>query len=169
MSYVQPARALDSTQQFLPELTVKKPMPIEKTVIIGKPMRITIPSLNIEKDIIDGVYNSEQKTWNVEGRSVHYALPTRMANDSDGNTLLYGHNNKHVFGSLKNLSAGDLVQIFTENNKVFTYKFLHKSDYVPSDTSIFNYSGPPILTLQTCSGPLNEFRSLYLFKFEGVT
>lgn len=145
---------------------IKKPAP--KAVISGKPFKISIPSIGLNKTIEDGVYNSEQSTWTLYGKSIHYALLSAPANDFEGNTLLYGHNNKNVFGNLKKIQVGDKVDIITDNNKIFTYKFSEKTDFSPTDTSIFDYSGTPLLTLQTCSGRFNEIRSLYMFKFESV-
>jgi hypothetical protein len=35
----------------------------------------------------------------------------------------------------------------------------------PEDTSILNYKGPSMLTVQTCSGSFFEYRQLFSFKF----
>lgn len=129
----------------------------------GLPIRIVIPSITVDKEILPGIYDENSESWNVGGKSIHYAELSTPANNSGGNTLLYGHNNNNVFGKLSKLSINDQVVIYTDNNLILTYRFMEATDYNPQDTSIFTYMGPPQLTLQTCSGAFNQIRTLYSF------
>jgi LPXTG-site transpeptidase (sortase) family protein len=131
----------------------------------GLPIRIYIPKLSFDREILKGDYDPSSEVWNVTGRGVHYAYPSSQPNDYAGNTLIYGHNNPHVFGPLKKLTAGDALEIYTENNLRFTYEFVGYNDYTPADVTILSYEGPPQLTLLTCVGYFNEIRRLYTFKF----
>jgi hypothetical protein len=114
------------SQMYMPLVARNRAKLNEVQIISGKPAKISIPSLGIQKDVIDGFYNSSTKSWNVYKYGVHYALPTYLANNKEGNTLLYGHNNEYVFGSLKDITPGSKVEITTQNNHVFTYVFSAK-------------------------------------------
>lgn len=142
----------------------------EKPIISGLPVRIVVPRLGIDLRVMKGEYNPEDKSWTlVDGRiEAYYAMPSVMANDFGGNTFIYGHKNRFVFGALEKLAPGDVAHVYTENNLVFTYTFLSSQEMTPDQTSIFDYEGPPQLTLQTCTGNWYELRRLSIFKFESV-
>ncbi len=147
---------------------VRASLPPPKAITVGKPVRLTITRLNIDLPIEDGIYNPEDGSWSLSGYHAQFAYPSAPANDSEGNTFIYGHNNKNVFGPLKKIEEGDMVQIFTDNGHVFSYKFEDAVNVKPDDTSVFSYKGPPILTIQTCSGNWNEWRRMFRFSFVKV-
>ena len=95
-------------------------------------------------------------------------MVTILPNNHDGNTFIYGHNNKYVFGRIKSLQPGQKAIVYTANNYMFTYSYLSNVVVEPGDTSVFDYTGPPILTIQTCSGNWNEKRQMYTFKFQNI-
>ena len=136
--------------------------------VIGKPVRLVIPSLNITLAIDEGNYNPADASWTLSGYNAQFAMPTHLANDQTGNTLVYGHNNKYVFGPLKQLQPGAIVEIMTDNNHLFYYKLQSVYTIQPDDVSIFAYDGPPILTLQTCTGNWNELRTMSAFTLDRV-
>ncbi len=138
------------------------------SITSGKPVRIVVPSLDIDLPVDDGVYNPKTQTWNISGRRAHFALLSVRANDLSGNTFIYGHNNNHVFGPLDNIKADAKVYIYTNNNLKFTYRFASAENLNPEDTTIFSYQGEPTLTVQTCTGNWNELRRMFHFTFEGV-
>lgn len=141
-----------------------------KPIISGLPVRIVVPRLGIDLRVMKGEYNPEDKSWTlVDGKiEAYYAMPSVMANDFGGNTFVYGHKNRFVFGALEKLAPGDVAHIYTENKLVFTYTFTSSQEMTPDQTSIFDYQGPPQLTLQTCTGNWYELRRLSIFKFESV-
>ena len=160
-----------ATAQVQNSVAITSPaLPYTKEVVVlsGKPVKLTIPSLFINKEVLQGVYDSTNNTWVVSDAGVHYAGPSAPPNDQSGSTLIYGHNNKFTFGPLQYLEPGDLAQVITENNLVFTYVYAVRNDFSPSDTSIFDYKGAPTLSLQTCTGWLNQIRSLYTFNLQKV-
>ncbi len=167
---IMPFRTKARAEQNRPQAPVAF-QPIDYAVPIiqyGLPSKLTLSSLNFERDISKGDYDPTSEIWNVSGRGVHYAYPSSQPNDYAGNTLLYGHNNPHTFGPLKKLQEGDTAEVTTGNNLKFTYEFVRWDDYAPEDVSILNYEGPPQLTLLTCVGYFNEIRRLYTFKFTKV-
>jgi LPXTG-site transpeptidase (sortase) family protein len=146
------------------------PVVLTKAIIVteGKPVRLVIPRLAIDLPIDPGIYDSANNTWTLSGYHAQYALSSVVANDYEGNTLIYGHNNCYVFCKLKFLQPGDGLQVYTDNGHEFSYSYQGSADFKPDDLSIFKLSGPPTVTLQTCTGNWNEIRRMYEFKFEKV-
>jgi len=158
--------------RVLPASTLAAQTPTEppkQKNISGKPVHIQIPKLGIELQILDGVYNQQDNSWTLSDRLPHFALPSVPANNQAGSTLIYGHNNKYVFGSLNKLSVGDIAYVQTDNGHIFSYVYQTVQKVGPTDTSILAYQGPPILTLQTCTGLWNEWRQMFYFKLQTVT
>lgn len=142
------------------------PTPVKSTPakvnLQGIPVRIVFPSQGVDLPVDKGYYDEAKQTWTLSGTHAQYAVMTAQANNSDGNTFIYGHNNKKVFGPLK-MKTGDIAIIMTENGHKFYYSFKTVSDVQPDDVSLFNYQGPPILTVQTCSGAWYQNRRLFVF------
>lgn len=128
--------------------------------IQGKPVRIEIPSVGINIPVTDGFYNYKTKTWTLSKDKAHYGTITAMPNNRGGNTFIYGHNRKEVFSKLGKLKMGQDAMVYTDNGHIFTYRFRNSYETNPNDDSLFRYQGPPILTLQTCSGLWYENRLL---------
>jgi LPXTG-site transpeptidase (sortase) family protein len=141
----------------------------EIKVTAAKPNRIVIPRLEIDLPISDGEYNPSKKTWTLSDNHAHFALPSTMPNDYEGNTLIYGHNYGWVFGDLKSLRTGDTMQLFTDSNYVFTYVYQDTQKLKPDDNSVFRYEGYPSVSVQTCSGRFNENRQMFNFSLEEVS
>ena len=137
-----------------------------KKIMAGLPSRIVLPDQGIDLPIDPGFYNQADNSWTLSGLRAHYAMVTTLPNNHDGNTFIYGHNNKYVFGRIKSLQPGQKAIVYTANNYMFTYSYLSNVVVEPGDTSVFDYTGPPILTIQTCSGNWNEKRQMYTFKFQ---
>lgn len=140
----------------------------ESPRIEGKPIKLEISSLGINLPVVDGVYNAKTKTWNLSTNKTHYALMTPPANNKEGNTFIYGHNRRQVFAKLPQVKVGDKAIITTENNHTFTYVLRMSYTTDPYDDSLFSYEGPPMLTLQTCTGLWYQNRSLYMFDLSEV-
>lgn len=134
----------------------------------GKPIRLVIPSVKIDIQVADGLYNQKTGEWTLSKDKAHYATITPFANNIEGNTFIYGHNRRSVFAPLLNIKPGEQAFIYTDNNKMFTYTLRDSKDVEPTDASLFAYQGKPILTLQTCSGTWYQNRSLFTFEFVSV-
>lgn len=137
-------------------------------IIAGSPIRVVLPDSGIDLQVDRGVYDKESNSWTLSGYNAQFAEVTALANNYSGNTFIYGHNNKYVFGHIKNIQPGQKALIYTDNNHVFSYSYVSTVGVDPSDTSVLDYRGPSILTIQTCSGNWNEVRQLYKFKFQKV-
>lgn len=138
---------------------------IKPSAITGYPVKLSIPSLNMNLKVADGVYNEQTRTWTLSRDKVHYALMTAQPNNDNGNTLIYGHYRPEVFARLKAVQPGDKAIVITDNGYKFTYTFTSAKTVSPSDGSIFTYKGAPQLTLQTCTGVFMQNRQLFDFDF----
>ncbi|HEX4774584.1 MAG TPA: sortase [Candidatus Saccharimonadales bacterium] len=140
------------------------------TVITGEPVRIVIPGSGIDLPVDQGYYNSSQASWTLSGYHAQYAMISQLANNVAGDTFLYGHNNNYVFGALRHNTpaVGAQALIYTDNGHIFEYNFVSATSLAPDDASIFSYEGPPVMTIQTCTGSLNEWRTMYRFNFVRV-
>lgn len=134
----------------------------------GYPQNITIPSVNINLSVTKGYYDRLNKKWTLSRNYAHYAVMTPPPNNVGGNTFIYGHNRGAVFARLPSLNLGDIAHITTNDNKVYSYKLKQIYTTSPSDSSLLNYEGPPILTLQTCTGANFQNRTLYIFEYQEV-
>jgi LPXTG-site transpeptidase (sortase) family protein len=139
-----------------------------KQILSGKPTRIVIPDVGIDLPIDEGRYNQIDGTWSLSGYHAQFAMISPMANDTDGNTFIYGHNNRYVFGPIKQIVPGSAAKIYTDGGRVFSYLYQSTYAVTPDNTAVLGYQGPSILTVQTCSGAWNEQRQMYVFKFDKV-
>lgn len=146
-----------------PEDATPNIIPVAPDVIQGKPISLDIPSVNISVPIIDGVFNAKTQTWTLTLNKAQYAVMTVQPNNKSGNTFIYGHNRREVFNRLPKIKAGAIATIKTDNGHIFTYTFRDSRVTNPSDVSLFEYEGKPILTLQTCTGLFYQNRQLFTF------
>ncbi len=142
-----------------------------RSLIAGKPIRITIPDYGVDLPVDEGYYNDRDGSWTLSQTHAQYAMMTTLANNLSGNTLIYGHGTNAVFGKLgaKTPPLGTLVEIYTDNGHVFTYTFADARNLTPNDTSVLNeQSTPPTLTIQTCTGVFSEWRTMFRFQFKEI-
>lgn len=141
-----------------------------KVVIAGKPVRIVIPDSGVDLPVDEGYYNDTDHSWTLSGYHAQFAMISTQANDSAGNTFIYGHNNNHVFGPLRHVTPtkNAVALIYTDNGHLFSYKFHSVISLNPDDVSVLDYKGPPLLTIQTCTGSVDEWRTLFNFTFDKV-
>lgn len=140
-------------------------------VVAGKPVRLVIPDYAIDLPVDEGFYDSTTATWTLSETHAQFAMMTTLANNASGNTFIYGHGTDVVFGKLGATTPppGTQALIYTDNNRVLSYRFQDARNLTPDDTSVFNdYTGPSTLTLQTCTGSLSEWRTMFRFTFEKV-
>jgi len=135
-------------------------------IIKGVPRHINIPSLGIDTDVVDGLYDSRNGSWTLSEDTAFYATITNPANSDSGNTFIYGHNSQKIFGKLLSIQNSAEVIITTDNNYMFTYVYLNTEAVKPTDVFTLDYSGKPRLTLQTCSGIWNQTRQMFYFELK---
>ena len=141
---------------------------LQPTIKQGRPITLKVDDVQIKNDVIDGYFNAKSGQWTLTKDKVQFATITRQPNNEQGLTFLYGHNRKEVFSRLKNVKPGSIATVTTDNGLRFTYKFISSTVVKPTDVSIFDYNGAPILVIQTCTGLFYENRQLFTFEFVGV-
>lgn len=147
----------------LKEVSVQQPIATPQ-LVSGTPNRLTIKSINLDIEVKNGEYDPDTHEWTLEKDKAHFAVMTPVANNQAGNTFIYGHNNKQVFGNLDKIVPGEIAEVMTNNGK-FIYQLSSIREVEPSDTSLFDYRGESILSIQTCSGSWYEKRKIFQFKF----
>lgn len=159
VSHAEQARAVQLVAPIV------HPAPIVKAVAKGKPRHITIASVGISLPVADGHYDASTGQWTLSDDKAFYGTPTSPANSESGNTFVYGHNSRNIFGSLPQMKPGDKAVITTDTGYEFTYTFESSENVKPTDTIVLGYDGDtPRLTLQTCSGMWYETRHIFYFK-----
>lgn len=154
-------QALETPATIVHQATLKP------TAITGHPVRIVIPSLDKDLQIIDGVYNKNNGEWTLSLDKAQFATISAQPNNLSGDTFIYGHYRREVFATLHTIQPGAQVYIDTDNGYRFTYTFTKTETKQPNDVSIFTYEGAPRLTIQTCSGAFFQNRQFFYFTYDG--
>jgi sortase (surface protein transpeptidase) len=141
-----------------------KPLP---TLVMGEPVAIAIPSLNLNLGVIPGIYNPRTGAWNLTLSEAQFATTSVEPNNESGQTFIYGHYRPAVFAYLHHILPGAQAIITTANGYTFTYTYQSSQAFEPTDTSILIYQGPPRLVIQTCSGAFMQNRQMYYFAYDG--
>jgi sortase (surface protein transpeptidase) len=96
----------------------------------------------------------------------NYAAESALINNSRGESLIYGHNNRRVFGQLLGMNPGGIVYVYTANGHVFKYSYAGSEDVTPTKLSILDdmAEAPAGLKIITCDGPYFQYRRLMSFK-----
>lgn len=142
--------------------------------ISGRPTHIEIVQptngMHIDLPVRDGHYDPVQATWTLNQHDAFYATPSVVANDTQGTTMIYGHNEANVFSHLSSLKhgTGAYALVHTDTGATFRYSYQNAADTKPDDVSVFRNDGPPTLVVQTCSGSWFELRRMYNFSFESI-
>lgn len=145
-------------------------LPVKPHIISGLPTRIVIPASGLDLPVDQGYYDSASDSWTLSGYHAQFAMISTLANNYSGETFIYGHNNNYVFGALRHVtpSPGAPALLYTANGHVLAYKFVSVQSLGPADTNVLTYSGPPIMVIQTCTGSLNQYRTMYTYSFDKV-
>jgi LPXTG-site transpeptidase (sortase) family protein len=166
--HLRTSNAFTDAQPSVPQTTAVAQAPKSAT-ITGSPMTLNIPSLKMSLPVINGYYDKYDKEWTLTLDKVQYATVTPPPNNAGGNTFLYGHYRPEVFAYLHLIKIGATATITTANHHTFTYQLTNIHVTTPNDDSLFNYQGPPILTIQTCTGTFFQYRQLFTFKLVSAT
>lgn len=134
--------------------------------ISGEPVRIILPSLDIDLKVIPGYYYPKSQSWTLTRDYAQFAEISTKPNDKKGMTFIYGHYRRGVFIALPKIKPGAVAIVKTQNGHTFTYIFRASTVLDPTDTSVFKYQGKPILVLQTCTGVHFQNRQLFVFDLE---
>lgn len=140
--------------------------PPKRSHIQGSPNRILVPSLAIDLPVVSQSYSPALKTWPVAVSTANYAAETALINNTKGQSLIYGHDNRAVFGLLLSMQPGTIVYVYTNNGHIFKYSYVGYKDVAPQQVSIIaDMANAPVgLNLITCTGNYFQYRHLMSLK-----
>ncbi len=144
-------------------LKSNQPAATTQPLLMGTPTHISIPDVGIDLNVIPGYYYPSNQSWTLTLNNAQWGTMTAKANNKTGLTYIYAHYRWHVFYNLPRVQPGNEAIITTDNGHTFRYKFVSSTITTPTDTSLFTYTGKPILVLQTCTGVWYEKRQLFVF------
>jgi LPXTG-site transpeptidase (sortase) family protein len=143
-------------------LKSSKPVVNSAPLVTGTPVHISIPNVNIDIPVIPGYYYPANNSWTLSLDNAQWGTMTSRPNNKGGETYIYAHYRVHVFYNLPKIKPGDEAIITTDNGHTFIYKYVSNTVVTPQDTSLFKYTGKPILVLQTCTGAWYQYRQLFV-------
>lgn len=149
--------------------TVNVDLPNSQPTKTGTPNRLVVPRLGLTLPILNGYYDPQTNDWTLSDTDAFFATMTDLPNDKRGSTFIYGHNRPTAFESLKNIAAGDTVDVYTSNGLKFTYEYAQDAIIQPTTTNVLNDDPDhPQLVLMTCEGVWSEVRRLMYFNLKEV-
>lgn len=119
------------------------------------PIRIIIPSLNIDNGIYGAKINNGQ--WETTQKGISYLLSSPVPGGI-GNSILYGHNWPSLLGNLTRIKPGEKIEIVMSNGKKKTFVVQFTSIVDPNQTHILSQTSDNRITLYTCTGFLDSKR-----------
>lgn len=134
---------------------VRPPSGLETDQRIDLPVKIIIPKVNIDLEVTTGVIRGDK--WEISEKGASYLLGSGAIGEK-GNAIIYGHNKKQLFGAIRQLTAGDLVQIKTASGKEFFYSVTGTKIVSPQAIDVLAPTDRSVLTLYTCTGFLDKDR-----------
>ena len=121
------------------------------------PVQITIPSVGIDLPVETG--EIKDGVWKISYSSATFLNSSARPGNS-GNTVIYGHNKKAIFGNLPYLSLGQKIYVKTVDGKIYIYEAYWK-DFVASDrVDLVEETDKEELTLYTCWGIFDQNRAV---------
>lgn len=103
-----------------------------------------------QASIIDGVWQINETTAN--------HLESSANPGEDGNIVIYGHNSREVFGPLRWMSPGEVIELTNDKGEVLKYTIKEIIETNPEDITWVLPKDRETLTVYTCSGFLNSKR-----------
>jgi LPXTG-site transpeptidase (sortase) family protein len=119
------------------------------------PARITISALDIDAPVIPAKMQGD--TWPVVDNGVSYLANSPLPG-AQGNSVMYAHNWKNLFGNLVNAKTGEEVVMTNADGSKKTFVITGTSIVSPNESSILAPSKDKRITLYTCTGFLDSQR-----------
>lgn len=133
----------------------KTPESAQTTLKGELPAEIEIPSISIKLPVDIG--EIKNGVWQVSNSKATF-LSTSARPGANGNTVIYGHNKKIIFGNLPYLSLGQKIFLKTTDGKIYIYQ-AYKKDFVsPDRVDLISPTNTEELTIYTCWGLFDNQR-----------
>jgi len=122
--------------------------------IHSEPVRVTIEGL-FDLEVTSAIVSNGR--WGVNPNLATY-LPVSAAPGQPGNTIIYGHNKQNVMGKLRQIKVGQSISILSEDGSQHLYRVTNIQTVDTSRTDLLTQTDHELLTLYTCTGPLDSLR-----------
>ncbi len=119
------------------------------------PAQITISDVDIDVPVYPATVSNGQ--WPVIENGASY-LATSPVPGEKGNSVIYAHNWKNLFGNLVNAKTGQEVLITYKDGSTKTFVITYTSTVSPTESTILAPSKDNRITLYTCTGFLDSKR-----------
>lgn len=129
----------------------------------SNPVSISIPSIKLALPVEESAITGG--VWEISSKGASHLDQSADPGEA-GNIVIYGHNKNSLFGPIKRLKEGDLIEITAENGTLYTYRVVKTVITTPDDIEYVLPKNEEILTLYTCTGLLDSKRHIVLAKRE---
>ena len=129
----------------------------KSTENLDVPVEIIIPSIQIDLKVDPG--QIKDGVWLISDTEATF-LNTSAAPGTGGNTVIYGHNKKVIFGNLPYLSLGQKIIIKTKSGKIYNYVADQKYFVGPDRVDLVSPTKDDELTIYTCYGLFDSERAV---------
>jgi len=119
------------------------------------PVEIIIPSINIDLKVDPGEIKSG--VWQISAVNATF-LASSAIPGNNGNTVIYGHNQKIIFGNLPYLSIGQKIIVKTKSGKIYNYIAKNKYFVGQDRVDLVSPTNEEVLTIYTCWGLFDSQR-----------
>lgn len=121
------------------------------------PVEIIIPSIKIDLKVEPG--QIKNGVWQISGSNATF-LDVSAPPGSGGNTVIYGHNKKVIFGNVPYLSVGQKISVKTKSGQIYNYIVDQKYFVGPDRVDLVSPSNKEELTVYTCWGLFDQTRAV---------
>lgn len=119
------------------------------------PTEITIPSLGINVPLYPAHVTSQQ--WQTTESGASYLTSSPLPG-TQGNSIIYAHNWRSLFGNLVNAKVGQEVVVTYPDKTQKTFVIAYTSVVSPDQSTILAPSDDKRITLYTCTGLFDSKR-----------
>ena len=123
------------------------------------PVNINISSIGLNVDITEATITDG--TWEVSLANANHWDNSSNPGEQ-GNIVIYAHNKANLFGPIRSLSQGELIQLTDSSGNIHNYSISQTAIISPNDTQYIASTDQETLTIYTCTGTLNRFRHLII-------
>lgn len=128
---------------------------------VDTPVEVLIPSIQIDLKVDPG--EIKDGVWLISNTNATY-LNTSAPPGTTGNTIIYGHNKKAIFGNLPYLSIGQKIIVKTKSGKIYNYQAKDKYFVGPDRVDLVSPTTSEELTIYTCYGLFDSQRAVIVAK-----
>jgi len=132
----------------------------------SKPVSISIDVLKKTLNIEDA--RIENGIWSTSDTGVSH-LDTSARPGEGNNIVLYAHNTKPLFGSLKTIKIGDRITLRNDLGDIYEYDVTNTLTVLPTQIEAVLPTESEQLTLYTCTGLFDSHRFIVQAKPVGVS